>query len=126
MPEAEQTISASMLLGRWIGFMNARIAALPAKLLALVTPGAIQTAALRAALIRKGLLTKQELDELEAEAQAGMMIENTIGATAQGIEKELEEFRAGLWAALGVPAPAAPEEEPPQGEVHASDCDHRR
>jgi len=112
MAEDEQTISASALLGRWIGFMNDRIMALPAKLLALVTPGAIQTVALRAALIRKGLITQEELAELEAEARAGFMIEHTVGETGQAIEKELEEFRAGLWAALGVSPPAAKEEDP--------------
>jgi hypothetical protein len=52
--------------------------------------------ALMGVLLRKGLITREELDEVEKEIRAAQAVEDAVSPEAQAVERALAKYRAAL------------------------------
>jgi hypothetical protein len=59
-------------------------------------------------LIKKDILTPEELATAKEKVRAGLLVEETVGDIGQAVEEHMAAFRPGVIAALTTPSPPTP------------------
>lgn len=106
--EQGQTITPGEALGRFLSYAGAWLSRLPDLFQAMSRPYAVTTIALEAVLLKRGLIDPAELAAAKKEADAGFLIETTIGAAGRALEADMAAFHSGAIAAITAPSPPGP------------------